>query len=210
MKITKFGQCCLLIEIKGKRILTDPGSYSIEKHSQLEGLDAIFYTHEHQDHYHLDSLKVLIQKNPQAIIFASTSVSELLEKENIIHTLIRHNESVQIGEITVLGFGEHHAMVHSSIPLSANTGFFIDNALWYPGDSFTNPERPIDILALPVTGPWLKISESVDYALALKPRVAFPIHDFKRSGLDQTIPAKLLPLQGIEFVPMIEGDSKEF
>ncbi len=210
MKITKFAQCCLLIETKGKRILTDPGSYSVEKHSQLENLDAILYTHEHQDHYHLESLKILIRKNPQVVVFANTSVSEILNRENIKHTHIKHGESVQVGDITVLGFGENHAMVHSSIPLSANTGFFIDNALWYPGDSFTDPERPIDILALPVTGPWLKISESVDYALTLKPRVAFPVHDFKRSGLDQTVPAKLLPPQGIEFIPMVEGDTKEF
>lgn len=63
-----------------------------------------------------------------------------------------------------------------------NTGYFIDEKLFYPGDAFTDPGRPIDVLALPVAGPWVKISESVDYALALKPRTVFPVHDFYRFG----------------------------
>jgi len=210
MKITKFGQCCLLIETKDKRILTDPGSYSIDAHSKLENLDYVLFTHEHQDHFHLESLKIVIQKNPQAIIYCNTSVSGILDGEKIDHICVKHGDSIVMGEIVLVGIGEKHAQIHPSIPQSENTGFFIDGRLWYPGDSFTNPERPIEILALPVTGPWLTIGQSVDYALALKPKVAFPVHDFKRSGLDQTIPAKLLPPAGIEFVPMIEGDTKEF
>ena len=209
MKITKFGQCCLLIETKGKRILTDPGSYSIEAHSRLKNLDCVFFTHEHQDHYHLESLKIIIENNPQAIIYTNTSVDDLLKKENIIHTLIKHGDSVSLGEITIVGIGEKHAMVHSEIPLSENTGYMIDD-LWYPGDAFTNPERELRVLALPVTGPWLKISESVDYAILLKPKFAFPVHDFKRSGIDHSTPSKILPLHEIEFVPMIEGETKEF
>ena len=56
MKITKLGHCCLLIETKDKRILTDPGSYTVEAHSKLGNIDYILFTHEHQDHYHLESL----------------------------------------------------------------------------------------------------------------------------------------------------------
>ena len=59
MKITKFGHCCLLIETKGKRVLTDPGSYTVEAHSKITDIDYLLFTHEHQDHYHLESLKVL-------------------------------------------------------------------------------------------------------------------------------------------------------
>jgi len=36
MKITKLGHCCLLIETKGKRVLTDPGSYTVKTHSKME------------------------------------------------------------------------------------------------------------------------------------------------------------------------------
>ncbi|HEY4515645.1 MAG TPA: MBL fold metallo-hydrolase [Candidatus Paceibacterota bacterium] len=210
MKITKLGHCCLLIETKGKRILTDPGSYTVDAHSKLENIDYILFTHEHQDHYHLESLKILLKKNPKAVVYTSSSVSELLEKEGIAHTKVAHKETISLGDIAIVGTGEKHAQMHSSIPLSENMGFFIDGRLWYPGDAFTDPERPVEILALPVSGPWMKISEAVDYALKLKPKVAFPVHDGTRFGSAHALPGKILPQNGIEFVAMIEGDSNEF
>lgn len=60
MKITKFGHCCLLIEEKGVRLLTDPGTYS-DGFEHLK-VDAVLITHEHQDHLHIESqgIKFLI------------------------------------------------------------------------------------------------------------------------------------------------------
>jgi len=210
MKITKLGHCCLLIEIKEKKILTDPGSYTIEKHSKLENIDYILFTHEHQDHYHLESLKIILEKNPQAIVYSNSSVSELLKKEEIRHTLVSNGEDILLGEIPLSGIGEKHAKMHSSIPQSSNLGFLIDGKLWYPGDAFTDPKQKVDVLALPVSGPWLKIADAIDYAILLKPKVAFPVHDGTRFGSAHTLPAKILPNHGIEFVSMIEGDVKEF
>lgn len=210
MKITKLGHCCLLIETKGKRVLTDPGSYTVEAHSKLENIDFILFTHEHQDHYHIESLKVLLEKNPQAVVYANNSVSELLTKENIAHNLVNNGDGVLLGEIAVVGIGEKHAEMHRSIPISANMGYFIDGRLWYPGDAFTHPERTIEILALPVSGPWMKISEAIDYALLLKPKKVFPVHDGTRFGSAHTFPDRVLTPQGIEFITMVEGDSKEF
>ncbi len=210
MKINKLGHCCLLIETKGKRILTDPGSHTIEAHSKLDKIDYILFTHEHQDHYHLESLKIILSNNPEAKIYANDSVSALLEKENISHIPVRHGESLALGGISIVGIGEKHAEMHKFIPLSSNLGFLIDGRLWYPGDAFTDPEREIEILALPVSGPWMKISEAVDYALKIKPRAAFPVHDGTRYGSSHNIPLKVLPSAGIEFIPMIEGESREF
>lgn len=210
MKITKLSHCCLIIETKGKRVLTDPGNYTIEAHSKLENIDYILFTHEHQDHYHLESLKVILEKNPQVVIYSNNSVSELLDKEGIEHTMINHNDTVSLGEITIVGIGEKHAQMHSSIPLSSNIGYFIDEKLWYPGDAFTNPERPVEVLALPVSGPWMKLSDAIDYALLLKPKKVFPVHDGTRFGSAHVLPPKILTPQGIEFVVMVEGDTKEF
>jgi len=210
MKITKLGHCCLLIETKGKRVITDPGSYTIEAHSKLEKIDYILFTHEHQDHYHFESLKVILEKNPQAIIYTNNSVSELLTKEGIKHTQVNHGDNILLGDISVDGIGEKHAQIHSTIPLSSNLGFFIENKLWYPGDAFTNPNRPVEVLALPVSGPWMKLSEAIDYALLLKPKKVFPVHDGTRFGSAHVLPAKVLAPQGIEFIVMVEGDAKDF
>lgn len=206
----KLGHCCLLIETKGKRILTDPGSYTVEAHSKLEDIDHILFTHEHGDHYHLDSLKIILEKNQQTTIYTNDSVSALLEKEGIAHTKISNRETIMLGDVVVIGIGEKHTQMHKSIPLSSNLGFFIDGRLWYPGDAFTNPERAVEILALPVSGPWMKIGEAIDYALELKPKITFPVHDGTRFGSAHALPGKILPENGIEFVVMVEGDTKEF
>ncbi|MEQ1499935.1 MAG: MBL fold metallo-hydrolase [Parcubacteria group bacterium] len=210
MKIKKLGHCCLLIEIRGKRVLTDPGSYTVDEHIKLQDIDYILFTHEHADHFHIESLKTILINNPKAKVYSNTSVGELLKVENIEHIVIKDGEEVFVGDISVVGVGEKHAMMHSSVPLSSNTGFFIDGRLFYPGDSFTNPNRSVEILALPVSGPWMKIGEAIDFALLLKPKVAFPVHDGTRFGSAHVFPGRLLPENGIEFVSMIEGDEKEF
>ena len=210
MKITKLGHCCLLIETKGKRILTDPGSYTALEHVKLTYIDYILFTHEHQDHFHVESLRDILKINPQATIYNNNSVGELLSKENIRHTNIKNGEVIFLGSVSVVGIGEKHAMMHNSMPLSENIGFFIDGRLWYPGDAFTNPERAVEILALPVSGPWMKISEAIDYAFLVKPKVAFPVHDGTRFGTSNALPAKLLPSQEIQFIVMKEGDSMDF
>lgn len=212
MKITKLGHCCLLLEFKDVRILTDPGMYTVEEHSKLKKIDFVFITHEHSDHYHLDSLRLIIDKNPEVLIYTNTSVSEILTREGIYHHLIKDGSEVLIdsGRISVKGIGHSHAIMHKSIPASENTGFIFDEKLFLPGDAFTDPKQPIDILALPVSGPWMKISEAIDYALQVKPRVCFPIHDAVRFGTAHRLPSIIIPANGIEFVVMEEGDKHEF
>ncbi len=210
MKITKLWHCCLLIETKEKRLLTDPGCFTIDVHSQLTNIDAIIFTHEHGDHYHLESLKNLLEKNPEVQIFSNTSVWVLLAQENISHIIIQNWETVDFEWILLTGYGVQHQIQHTLWPFSANTGYMIDEKLFYPGDALTNPERPIDVLALPVAGWWLSTHDFIDYTLTLKPRVVFPVHDHIRFISSHAVPAKILPENGIEFVPMIEGDSHEF
>ena len=210
MKITKLGHCCLLIETKGKRILTDPGSYTVKEHSKLTYIDYILFTHEHPDHLHTESFKDILKLNPKAVVYSNSSAGEILSKENIKHSVIKNGDVIFLGEINVTGIGGKHAMIHSSVPLSENIGYFIDNRLWYPGDSFTPPEKEVEILALPVSGPWMKISEAIDYALLVKPKFAFPVHDGIRFDTSHALPAKLLPPKGIQFIVMFPGDMVEF
>src|SRR3989344_5644853 len=54
-----FGQ---YIEENGVRILTDPGTYSTQQ-SEVKNIDFVLITHEHADHFHIDSLKALLKNN---------------------------------------------------------------------------------------------------------------------------------------------------
>jgi L-ascorbate metabolism protein UlaG (beta-lactamase superfamily) len=40
----------------------------------------------------------------------------------------------------------------------------------------TMPPGPVRILLLPAGGPWMKLSESIDYLRAVAPEIAIPIH----------------------------------
>ena len=175
-------------------------------------IDIILITHEHGDHFHVDSLKKVLAHNPNAKIITNTAVGKLLEVENIAYDILEQGDSKTEQGVLIEGFGEKHAVMYEGWGQVQNTGYFIENIFFYPGDAFTNPGKPVDILALPVAGPWMKISEAVDYALLIKPRVAFPVHDgiLKQAGMPHRVPSKFLPENGIEFIPMLEGDAHDF
>lgn len=200
MKITKYGHCCLLIEEGGIRILTDPGTYSDQQNS-VQNIDIVLITHEHSDHLHIESLKKVLANNPEAKIITNSTVGEKLSKENIKFLILEDGQNLTEQDILFEAFGKHHACLHPSIFPSQNTGYFIANKLFYPGDALTNPNKPVNILALPVAGPWIKVSEAIDYALTLKPKICFPVHDgiLKSIGSAHSVPMKILPQNGITF-----------
>lgn len=211
MKITKLGHCCLLIEEAGKKLLTDPGSYS-ELQNEIKGIDFVLITHEHQDHLHIDSLKTVLENNPQARVVTNMAVAKLLDEAGIDYELIADNETKKLGEVAVQASEAEHAEIHSEWPKVLNSGFFIADKLFYPGDALIDPKREVEILALPVAGPWIKIGEAIDYALQLKPKHAFPVHDagLKQPGIAHKAPSTVLPKHGISFDVIGEGECREY
>lgn len=211
MKITKFGQSCLLIEESGARIILDPGTFSTAQNS-LQNIDMILITHEHGDHFSMDSVKEILKNNPEAKIFTTTAVMEILNKEGISSTVVANGETVTEKGITIEGVGELHAVLVNQMPQSQNVGFIIAGRLFYPGDAFTLPGKEIEILALPAAAPWAKLSEVVDYAIAAKPKIAFPVHDsiLAHPSMMHRYVLKILGDLGIEFRPIELDTGYEF
>jgi hypothetical protein len=58
-----------------------------------------------------------------------------------------------------------------------NTGFLVDGELFHPGDSFTVPEDPANTLLVPISAPWLKAGDMIDYFRAVAPARGYAIHD---------------------------------
>lgn len=213
MKITKFGHCCLLIEVDGVRILTDPGNYN--ETPMVADIDVILITHEHQDHCHIESLSIILAKNPGAIVITHPGVGKLLDEAGIKWQLITDGEEQSVKGVSIQSFGTEHACIHHDLPPVQNTGFLVAGKLFYPGDSFHNPNQSIEILALPVAGPWMKLEEAIEYAKAVKPKKVFPVHDGMlrqehQLGPTRRLPTMLLEPLGIKFVEMTEGMTKEF
>ena len=176
MKIKKLGHCCFVVEPKeGVRIMTDPGAYSILQVGETN-INAILITHEHQDHLHVDSLKDVLKNNPSAVVITNTSVGNILDQNGIPYIKVEEGEKYELEGIIISGFGNIHAEIYEDFGRVQNTGYMIDN-LCYAGDSFSYPDVDVDILALPVAGPWMKLSEAIEYAKHIRPRICFGVHD---------------------------------
>lgn len=193
----------MLVEVDNTRILTDPGSFSNFKQDNLQNIDLILITHEHGDHLHIDSLRNVLKGNPDAKIITNSGVGKLLDAEGIDYEVIEHMQSNAFAGLQIEGFGEVHAEIYGDFGIVNNTGYFIANKFFYPGDALTNPHKPIELLALPVVGPWLASKNCVDFAKEVKPKKAFPVHDgfLEVPGPFQYIPQTLLTPEGIEFIP---------
>ena len=211
MKITKFGHSCLLVEEGDARILFDPGNYSTVP--ALEKLDAILITHVHHDHADVPTLKKLIELNPRARIFSNEEAAAALAKENIEVDRLGDAEQAVVKNVIIEGFGIDHALIHPEFPRVKNTGYMVAGRLYHPGDALFVPEKPVEILAIPVVAPWSKISETIEYMRAIKPKVSFPIHDgFLKpgTGLFIRLVGTFAEKQKTRWVAIGEGQPREF
>jgi len=213
MKITKFGHCCMLIEENGVRVLTDPGTYTTAQ-NDVKNIDVVLITHEHLDHFHIESLKAVLGNNPNAVIITNASVDKLMKEAGIRGVqIIEDGQNTEVKGIKISGHGTAHAEIFREWPIVQNTGYSIGSRLFYPGDALTNPKVPVDVLAWPSAGPWLKISEALDYALDLMPKILFPVHDGMLNenggGLLKRLGTGIIEKHGIKFVVLEIGEEME-
>jgi len=213
MKITKFGQCCLLIEVAGKRILTDPGKFSVSQ-NEVTAIDLILITHEHADHLHSESLEAILAKSPAAKVVTNTSVGKVLTELGVTYEILEGRDSGEHAGILVEAYDGKHAEIFEEYGQVQNTGYFIAEELFYPGDAYTEPEKDVPILALPVAGPWCKSADAIRYALAVKPKKAFPVHDWliNADGVALTygLFGAQLKAHEIEFIELQNDETREF
>ena len=180
MKITKYEHACLVLEKQGQRIVIDPGFYT-RPMSDLNEVQAIVITHMHDDHCFEEQLDRILIKNPNAKIYGTDEVCKRLSSYQTI--AVHHGDFYKEGDFTLEFFGDMHAEIHRSIPLIQNCGVLVDSELYYPGDSFTQPDRAVNMLACPSSAPWLKISEVMDFVAAVKPKRCFATHNAHLSDL---------------------------
>lgn len=177
MKIKKLGHCCLVIEENERRIMTDPGSWTTETQKEEKNIDIILITHEHGDHIHIESLKEIIKNSPGAVVITNKGVGKLLDEAGIKYEILENKTPKDLLGIEVEAHECKHEEIFEDLGQVQNTGYFINRRLFYPGDAFYNPNEPVEILALPVAGPWTNVKNAINYALEIKPKICFPVHD---------------------------------
>lgn len=181
MRVTKHEHACLVIEEGDERLVVDPGNLTTTLRG-IERVTAIVVTHEHTDHWTPEQLTAILEGNPAARLFAPAGVAASDAASDFDFTVVDDGDAHEAGRFRLAFHGSRHAVIHRSLPVVDNVGVFVNETLFYPGDAFTVPPGPVDVLAVPAGAPWLKISEVMDYVDAVKPRRSFATHDMGLSN----------------------------
>jgi len=189
MKITKYKHSCLLITKNNQSVVIDPGSFSTD-FTAPNGVVATVITDAHGDHLNVELIKAIVDTNPDVRILGHPDAMKLLQGMNT--TAVTSGETASVGNFQFSFFGGQHALIHPSIPEAINLGVLIDDTFYYPGDSFTVPNVEINVLALPVSGPWISMNDTINFLLAIHPRLAFPTHDIFLSSEGEQLTDRLL------------------
>lgn len=206
MKLMKYEHANLVLEQNGQTLVIDPGNMTSD-FVVPNNVVAIVLTHEHTDHADADKVRAIVATNPTARIIAH----EAAQLVDIAAEKVRAGDELTIGAFTLRFTGDQHALISPTLPRVANVGVMINNLLYYPGDSFTLPERPVEVLALPAAAPWMKLSEAMEFLVDVKPARAFPTHDAILSDVGKALVDRMLGAvateQGIEYTRLASGES---
>lgn len=185
MRITKFGHACVRLEHGGSTVVVDPGVFT--QPEAVAGADAVLITHEHPDHYHpelLATTDAAIHTIEAVAARLRADAPELAERL----TVVAPDQRLDVAGVPVRVVGELHAVIHPEMPRFHNSGYVLtlgETKVYHPGDALTPPGEDVDLLCLPVSAPWLKASEAVDFARDVGAPRNLAIHDrvYSEAGL---------------------------
>jgi L-ascorbate metabolism protein UlaG (beta-lactamase superfamily) len=212
MRLTKFSHACVRLDHDGGVLVIDPGTFS--ERAALDGVDAVLITHEHVDHLDVAALSDVLAARPAISVYAHPDVRpQLAELDGVVTDVVAGDEFTAAG-FAVRAYGGLHAEIHPDLRRVANLGYFIEGeagvgGIYPPGDSFDVPtDADVETLFVPVSGPWLKLAESIEFVRAVAPRRAYALHDglYNETGLKIT-DQHLTNLSGCPYSRLAPGTS---
>lgn len=177
MLLTKYTHATVTLQKNGHTLLIDPGTLTPNAADLLAAADAVLITHEHFDHFDTDTIVGAMKDRGDLHLYGPASIAPALADVAAQVHAVATGESFDIAGFTVETFVVDHAVIHPEIPLVDNVGFLIDGTVFHPGDAYLNPERTVETLLLPISGPWISTEQAIDYVRALAPRRSIAIHD---------------------------------
>lgn len=184
MKITKYAQSCVLIELKNKKILIDPGTYCYDENFKPEdwkNIDILLLSHGHRDHC-LPEAVGIIYKNNKPLIIGSKWVGEILSEKNIPVEIFEVGQVKKLDKISIKAVrakhGEHPDM--SSSP-KETIGFLIQEkqSVYHCSDTLYFKDKPCaDIVLVPISDDWITMGpmEAVIFVKEINPKIVIPFH----------------------------------
>jgi L-ascorbate metabolism protein UlaG (beta-lactamase superfamily) len=182
MRITKFGHACVRISSGDTALVIDPGGFT--EPEAVDGASVVLITHEHPDHLDVGRLR-----GTDAPVYTIAAVAEQIASQapdvSERVTIVASGDEFDAG-LPVQAVGEWHAVIHQELPRFHNSGYLVsvDGAtLYHPGDSFTMPGRSVDLLFTPISGPWNKLAEVVDFSRVVAAPRNVAIHELVASEI---------------------------
>jgi L-ascorbate metabolism protein UlaG (beta-lactamase superfamily) len=175
VQLTKYAHACVRVEKPGGVLVLDPGEWA--EPEALADASAVLVTHEHFDHLDAPKIKAAQDARPDLAVYGTPDAVEILRKAGVAAEAVEPGDEFTAAGFAVTAVGGLHAEIHGGLPGCANLGFILDGALYHPGDALFVPDRPVRTLLLPVSGPWIKLGEAIDFLAAVAPERAFAVHD---------------------------------
>lgn len=213
MKVTHLGHACVLVETAGARILIDPGAFSDLWHG-VTGLDAVLITHQHADHVDPEHAPALLAANPEARVLTAEDVHDAVALPGA--ESVTPGNRITLGDVQIETVGGDHAVIHRDIPRIHNIGYLLratdEPTFFHPGDALDTAREGVDVLALPLMGPWAAMKEHVEFVRSLSsPQYSIPIHDELLSDRGRALlSSQIGKLTGTEVISLRGGASREF
>ena len=161
----------------GAVLVIDPGAFT--ERAALDGADAVLITHEHSDHLDVDALADALgrARRPHGCSPHAAVAPKLAAIAGAV-TTVASGDRVRGGRVPGPGLRRDARRDPPGHPAGAEPRLPGQRRVYHPGDSFDVPEgATVDTLFVPISGPWLKTAESMDFVRAVAPRQAFAIHD---------------------------------
>jgi L-ascorbate metabolism protein UlaG (beta-lactamase superfamily) len=208
MRITKFTHSCVRLDDGERRLLLDPGIWTGPE--AYEDVDHVLITHEHIDHVDVEAITALARRRSGLVVHAPAPVVDLLAGIGSSVVTVAPGDRLTVNGFEVAVVGGRHADIYDGLPGCANVGYVIDGSVYHPGDSFSVPELDVATLLLPVSGPWHKLAEAIDFVRAVAPVRAVAVHDALLSPEGNGIVDRWITMKGeTDYRRLAVGDSLE-
>lgn len=196
--INAVGHATVRLEAAGAAIIVDPGAFAAGP--VFENIDAFLITHDHEDHVDVERVAGTLVANPRSRAWAPATVADRLVGAGAPADRVEavdHDGQFDVAGLRVRAVVGTHAVIHPAVPELVNIAYLVEDRILHPGDAF--PEVPVvpgglDVLFLPVSGPWMRFIDAADYVAALRPGLVIPVHDGDLNEIGRTLTDQLATL----------------